>query len=308
MSNLLPSPTWRSTHHGQRWPASSTTKSVCYQSKSLSTTRPIRAGSTRAVRVPGGTPDLVGRNVVVIADDGPQWFRLRSLTVRGTASPLDDNNTYRVAPRRVVAWDYGSLREASAPASTKPRPAHSHRTRSDLQPLRSAKLDAALRSSHVMIVATRSRKGAPFAVPLWFVVHDGRIYAGTSASSWTVRNVIDGPQVCVLFGGERGQGSDRLLVRGHAQAITEFPPAAVLARTAWRYYLRLEFAAVELVDQVGKRMRHDGQAGPAHAATTLVRDSSRLVRSGEPGLFSDVIELVVFQRYCLSAGPGRRRS
>lgn len=227
-------------------------------------------GSTRVVRVPGGTPDLVGRNVVVIADDGPQWFRLRSLTVRGTASPLDDDNTYRVAPRRVVAWDYGSLREASAPASTKPQPAHSRRTWSDLQPLRSAKLQAALRSSHVMIVATRSLKGTPFAVPLWFVVHDDRIYAGTAASSWTVRNVIDCPQVCVLFGGERGQGSDRLLVRGHAQAITEFPPAAVLARTAWRYYLRPKFAADELrhASLWPRRLKYYSQSRPAHLVIT----------------------------------------
>ncbi|MFZ0831544.1 MAG: pyridoxamine 5'-phosphate oxidase family protein, partial [Mycobacterium sp.] len=195
------------------------------------------AESTRVVRVRDCAPDLGGHNVVVVADDGPQWFRLRSLTVRGTAAAVGDN-TYRVAPRRVVAWDYGSLREVSSPGSAKPQSAHSRRVPSDLPPLRSAKLEAALGNSHVMIVATRSRKGTPFAVPLWFIVHDDRIYAATAASSWTVRNAIDCPQVCMLFGGERGQGGDRLLVRGHAQAITEFPPATVLARTAWRYYLR----------------------------------------------------------------------
>jgi len=35
------------------------------------------ASSPRMVQVPEGTPDLADRNVVVIADDGPQWFRLR---------------------------------------------------------------------------------------------------------------------------------------------------------------------------------------------------------------------------------------
>jgi hypothetical protein len=67
------------------------------------------ASSPRIVQVPEGNPDLAGRNVVVIADDGPQWFRLRSLTVRGMAKAMGDC-TYRVVPKRIVAWDYGSLR------------------------------------------------------------------------------------------------------------------------------------------------------------------------------------------------------
>ena len=56
------------------------------------------ASSPRIVQVPKGNPDLAGRNVVVIADDGPQWFRLRSLTVRGTAKTINDY-TYRVVPK-----------------------------------------------------------------------------------------------------------------------------------------------------------------------------------------------------------------
>lgn len=32
------------------------------------------ASSPRNVQVPEGNPDLTDRNVVVIADDGPQWF------------------------------------------------------------------------------------------------------------------------------------------------------------------------------------------------------------------------------------------
>ncbi|MGZ4578957.1 MAG: hypothetical protein ACXVX1_14845, partial [Mycobacterium sp.] len=66
------------------------------------------ARSPRVVQVPDGSPNLVDRNVVVVADDGPQWFRLRSLTVRGMAKAIGDC-TYRVVPKRIVAWDYGSL-------------------------------------------------------------------------------------------------------------------------------------------------------------------------------------------------------
>jgi len=121
-----------------------------------------------------------------------------------------------------------------------------------------------------MILATRSRKGTPFAVPLWFVVHDGRIYAATAASSWTVRNVLAHPKVGILLGGERGRHHGRLLVCGRADAVTGLPPAAVLARTAWRYYLQPEFATVEL-SHIGlwvRRMRYYSQAQPAHVVIT----------------------------------------
>ena len=60
------------------------------------------AWSPRVMQVPRGTPDLAGRNVVVIADDGPQWFRLRSLTVRRTAIALGDQS-YRLGARVSIA-------------------------------------------------------------------------------------------------------------------------------------------------------------------------------------------------------------
>ncbi len=205
------------------------------------------AASPRIVRVPEGGPDLAGRNVVVVADDGPQWFRLRSLTVRGIAEALGQC-TYRVVPKRVVAWDYGSLREVpTPPASTAPPPpSFSVGDDQAVQPFRSPNLEAALRTSRVMVVASRSEKGTAFAVPLWFVTHHGRIYATTSASSWTVRNVAAVPQVALLLGGEDPDDGNRLLVRGHARSVRGAPPLAVAARIAWLYYVKPEFAAVEL--------------------------------------------------------------
>jgi hypothetical protein len=206
------------------------------------------ASSPRIVRVPEGTRALADRNVVVIADDGPQWFRLRSLTVRGTAKPMGQC-TYRVMPKRTVAWDYGSLREVPTPPGTP----IARRTslsvadeKADVQPFYSPNLGAALHNSRVMILASRSQQGMPFAVPLWFVPHHGRLYATTSASSWTVRNVVASPRVALLLGGEGRDNANRLVVRGLARAVRGAPPPAVLARIAWLYYLQPQFAAVEL--------------------------------------------------------------
>jgi hypothetical protein len=67
-----------------------------------------------------GRDDLGGREVALVRDDGPWWFELRAVTVRGVARPAapaaGEDGTglawYAVEPRRVIAWDYGSLREA----------------------------------------------------------------------------------------------------------------------------------------------------------------------------------------------------
>jgi hypothetical protein len=229
--------------------------------------------SPRIVQVPEGNADLNGRNVVVIADDGPQWFRLRSLSVRGQARAIGDRS-YRVAPKRIVAWDYGSLREVPTPQGTSaPRPAPFSVTdeKDDTHPFHSPNLEAAVCRSRVMVLASRSHKGTPFAVPLWFVPHHGRIYATTSASSWTVRNLATSPQVALMLGGEgRDNDADRLLVRGCARAVRGTPPPALLAQIAWRYYLQPQFAAVELshIRLWGRRMRYYGEAQAAYIVIT----------------------------------------
>ncbi|MGO9382755.1 MAG: pyridoxamine 5'-phosphate oxidase family protein [Mycobacterium sp.] len=230
------------------------------------------ASSPRIVQVPEGSPDLADRNVVVIADDGPEWFRLRSLTVRGIAKAVGDC-TYRVVPKRIVAWDYGSLRRVpTLPVTSTPRRASFSVTdeNDDVNPFRSPNLEAAVRSSRVMILASRSQRGTPFAVPLWFVRHHGRWYATTSASSWTVRNVAASPQVAILLGGEGRGNTNRLLVRGSARAVRGMPPPAVLARIAWLYYLQPRFAAVELghIRLWALRMRYYGQSQAAYVVIT----------------------------------------
>jgi hypothetical protein len=53
---------------------------------------------------------LDGREVVLVIDDGPYWFELRGISVRGTARRLAPGR-YVLEPRRLVAWDYGTIRD-----------------------------------------------------------------------------------------------------------------------------------------------------------------------------------------------------
>lgn len=54
--------------------------------------------------------ELDGREVVLVLDAGPYWFQLRGVSVRGTARRLASGG-YALEARRVLAWDYGAIRE-----------------------------------------------------------------------------------------------------------------------------------------------------------------------------------------------------
>lgn len=83
---------------------------------------PVRAGMSEGLHifaVPiADAPDLRNREVVLVRDDGPYWFQLRGITARGIArrgvTPIEPSGQhliwYSIEPRRVLAWDYGSLR------------------------------------------------------------------------------------------------------------------------------------------------------------------------------------------------------
>jgi hypothetical protein len=69
--------------------------------------------------LPEVAPDLENREVVLVIDDGTYWFELRGISVRGQArriDPAEPGETdalawYAVEPRRILAWDYGAIRE-----------------------------------------------------------------------------------------------------------------------------------------------------------------------------------------------------
>jgi uncharacterized pyridoxamine 5'-phosphate oxidase family protein len=74
-----------------------------------------------------------------------------------------------------------------------------------------------LARSMVLRLASLSRKGRPRIRCLWFVCRQGKIYIFTANTTPTGRNVSVHPDVALLFDGERGPRSGRLLrVRGHA--------------------------------------------------------------------------------------------
>ncbi|MBI1816148.1 MAG: hypothetical protein HYR72_14315 [Deltaproteobacteria bacterium] len=61
-------------------------------------------------------PDLTHREVVLVIDDGPYWFQLRGLSVRGVAERVaqtdaDGLDWYMIKTKRVLAWDYGTIHE-----------------------------------------------------------------------------------------------------------------------------------------------------------------------------------------------------
>ena len=65
------------------------------------------------------SPDLEGLEVVLVIDDGWYWFELRGMSVHGTAKRVDPATAeasrsqpwYAIEPRRLLAWDYGTIRE-----------------------------------------------------------------------------------------------------------------------------------------------------------------------------------------------------
>jgi len=63
--------------------------------------------------------DLENREVVLVIDDGPYFFELRGISVRGLAKRIDRAEPgetevlawYVIEPRRILAWNYAAMRE-----------------------------------------------------------------------------------------------------------------------------------------------------------------------------------------------------
>jgi hypothetical protein len=62
----------------------------------------------------------VGQEVVLVVDDGVQFFDLRAIYVRGHVEPLremegpkSDSSCFEVQPTRTIAWDYARIREVN---------------------------------------------------------------------------------------------------------------------------------------------------------------------------------------------------
>jgi uncharacterized pyridoxamine 5'-phosphate oxidase family protein len=78
-----------------------------------------------------------------------------------------------------------------------------------------------LRRSMVARIATLSPAGNPDIIPLWFAAYRGRLYMGTRSANPTVRDLLRDPEVTLLFHGEHGRATGRVLrIRGRAHFRT----------------------------------------------------------------------------------------
>lgn len=205
---------------------------------------------------------LVGADeVVLLADDGWYWFQLRGISLRGRLTPMTRPPAggspalrwFRLAPRRTLAWDYGTIHdEPSGPASDE-------------------NVRAFLAGSMVVQVAALSAKGNAFVTPLWFVADAGKLYITTGTQSRAGRNVVSNPAVTLLFTGERlGPCAGALRMTATAICRDGLPPARVLARIAWKYYVHPRALVSELrnVARWRLRLRYYGGLSPGYLEVT----------------------------------------
>ncbi|MBI1816147.1 MAG: pyridoxamine 5'-phosphate oxidase family protein [Deltaproteobacteria bacterium] len=125
-----------------------------------------------------------------------------------------------------------------------------------------AEVQAFVRGSLVVQVATLSPKGRPFVTPLWFVVDGGALYVTTGAASRAGKNVTQNPAVVLLFSGERAPVPARCLrLRGSATCVSGLPSWRVLLRILAKYYLSPRALVAELLnaDKWRLRLRYYGQ-------------------------------------------------
>ena len=71
------------------------------------------------VRREAGDRPSLGDEVVLVIDEGVQFFDLRAIYIRGTVSaeglPADDSGLrwLEVEPTKIVAWDFSEMRVAA---------------------------------------------------------------------------------------------------------------------------------------------------------------------------------------------------
>jgi len=73
-----------------------------------------------SISIEAGDQPSPGQEVVLLVDEGIYYFDLRAIYIRGqvrsTEIPINalaDSKWFEVVPTKIVAWDYGMLREVS---------------------------------------------------------------------------------------------------------------------------------------------------------------------------------------------------
>ena len=101
-----------------------------------------------------------------------------------------------------------------------------------------------LRRSMVVEVATVSPAGHPFMTPLWFVVDRDVVYITTGPGTRVGRNLVDHPDVTLLFHDPSLPGALRL--RGRGTCYQGLPGWRVLLRILTKYYVGPRALPLEL--------------------------------------------------------------
>jgi hypothetical protein len=88
-------------------------------------------------------------------------------------------------------------------------------------------------------VATLTARGGPRLTPLWFTVYGDRLYMNARLQSPAVRDMLQHPEVVVLFRDRRGRPARRVLrVRGRAAIRTDRGATAMsYIKAALKYHL-----------------------------------------------------------------------
>ncbi len=89
-----------------------------------------------------------------------------------------------------------------------------------------------LRAERNIWFATVRPNGAPHLIPIWFVVHDEKIYICTDPDSVKARNVGHNPRAALAL----ENGSQPVIAEGTARLLTrEDTPAAVVEQFKSKY-------------------------------------------------------------------------
>jgi general stress protein 26 len=102
---------------------------------------------------------------------------------------------------------------------------------------------AFLNRSMVARIATRSARGTPQIMPLWFVRIDGKLWMTNNETSPTVRNIEADPRAVVIVEADRRDDGRCLRLSGTARFHRE---RSVLRRTVLRDLVKYHFAPAAL--------------------------------------------------------------
>jgi general stress protein 26 len=88
-----------------------------------------------------------------------------------------------------------------------------------------------LGDAKVIWLATASDNKVPHLVPIWFVVHEEKIYCCTGKKSVKIRNIQNNPQIAFSL----EEGSNPIIGQGSAEIIYSSYPVEIVEKFKTKY-------------------------------------------------------------------------